>query len=85
MQKTTILNDPDENGTIDNNYIFGGTDDTGNDAIYAEVVLTIVSDEGLELLELPSLAGTGYASINDIVREHGDVFTRRVNFLARPL
>ena len=80
-----VINDPDANGTIDNNYIFGGTGDTGEDATYVEITLTIVSDEGLELLELPSLAGTGYSSITDIVREHGEVFTRRVNFLARPL
>jgi hypothetical protein len=80
-----VINDPDANGTIDIDYIFGGTGDTGEDATYVEITLTIVSDEGLELLELPSLAGTGYSSNTDIVREHGEVFTRRVNFLARPL
>ena len=77
---------------------FGGTTPTvGSGATpnlafplaYAEVSLTILSDEGTKLLQ--SLAanrgGTGFdfGDGEGIVRQHGEVFTRRVNLLARPL
>ncbi|MFW6218209.1 MAG: PulJ/GspJ family protein [Verrucomicrobiota bacterium] len=75
----------DEDGELDDDFIFGGTNGSTETPIYMDVILTVLSDEGLELLELPSLAGTGYADVADIVREHGEVFTRRVNFMARPL
>jgi len=56
---------------------------------YAEITLTILSDEGMEILRNMELGrgGTGYDANagDDVVREHGEVFTRRVNFLARPL
>ncbi len=51
--------------------------------LYADIRLTVVSDEGLKILD--NLAGTGYTDVNDVVREFGEIFTRRVNFLARPL
>jgi prepilin-type N-terminal cleavage/methylation domain-containing protein len=51
--------------------------------LYAEIRLTVMSDEGLKILN--NLAGSGYSDESDVVREHGEVFTRRVNFLARPL
>ncbi|WPJ97645.1 prepilin-type N-terminal cleavage/methylation domain-containing protein [Coraliomargarita algicola] len=54
-----------------------------NPLLYAEIRLTVLSDEGLSILE--NLAGSGYNHVDDVVREHGDVFIRRVNFLARPL
>ena len=49
---------------------------------YAEIKLTVISDEGAALLQ--NLAQIPQDS-DDVVREHGEVFTRRVNFLARPL
>ena len=49
---------------------------------YAEIKLTVISDEGAKLLQ--NLAQIPQ-DFNDVVREHGEVFTRRVNFLARPL
>jgi prepilin-type N-terminal cleavage/methylation domain-containing protein len=66
-------------------YIYGGTGGTNTPLLYADVILTVVSDAGLEILSLPSLAGTGYDDADDVVREYGEVFTRRVNFMARPL
>lgn len=66
-------------------FAFGGANATSitNPLIYAEIRLTVLSDEGLRILE--NLTGSGYANADDVVREHGEVFTRRVNFLARPL
>lgn len=91
------INDKDGNGEFDRKlnkpYIFGGTHvlvtdpaDSEIDPVYAEIVLTVLSDEGLRILELENpFAGTGYSDVDDVVREHGKVFTRRVNLLARPL
>ena len=83
----------DASFVLNADYVYGGTGATLTGAggtsqlqlLYADVVLTVVSDEGLELLSLPSLAGTGYTDEEQIVREHGEVFTRRVNFMAHPL
>ena len=72
---------------LDIDYVFGGTGATLNNGIqeellYAEIVLTVVSDNGLELLRLldEGRSGTGYSSPNDVVREHGKQFNRRVYF-----
>ncbi|MGB0742929.1 MAG: PulJ/GspJ family protein [Opitutales bacterium] len=79
-----ILNSED-GVTIDDDYIYGGTDSNEEVPLYAEIFLTIVSDEGLDILILPSLSGTGYSNVDDVVREHGEVFKRRVDFQAKPL
>lgn len=56
---------------------------------YAEISLTVLSDEGTKLLQNLDLGrgGTGYEAGEgtEIVKQHGEVFTRRVNFVARPL
>lgn len=56
---------------------------------YAEITLTVLSEEGTELLQNldANRGGTGYLAGEgeQIVKQHGEVFTRRVNFLARPL
>jgi type II secretory pathway pseudopilin PulG len=85
-------------GEVARLYAFGGTDATKTNGsqqklLYADVVLTVVSDEGLELLRLleEGRAGTGYEDDGadtaeiQVVREHGEVFIRRVNFMAHPL
>ena len=76
---------------------FGGTTPTvGSGApslafplVYAEISLTILSDEGTKLLQnlAANRGGTGFdpGDGEGIVLQHGEVFTRRVNFLARPL
>ena len=49
---------------------------------YAEISLTIVSDDGAQLLQnITKIPETK----EEVIRQHGEVFTRRVNFLARPL
>ena len=68
---------------IDNNskVIFGGKGDA-IDLLYADIILTVVSDDGLELLRLldEGRSGTGYSSPYDVVREYGEQFNRRVYF-----
>ncbi|CAA6677191.1 MULTISPECIES: prepilin-type N-terminal cleavage/methylation domain-containing protein [unclassified Lentimonas] len=88
---STVPVNVDANLNLSGDYAYGGTDATltGGTSqlplLYADVMLTVVSDEGLELLSLPSLAGSGYNDVDDVVREHGDTYTRRVNFMAHPL
>jgi prepilin-type N-terminal cleavage/methylation domain-containing protein len=66
-------------------FTFGGTPANAivDELLYAEIRLTVLSDAGLSILE--NLAGSGYSDPVDVVREHGEVFIRRVNFLTRPL
>lgn len=56
---------------------------------YAEISLTIVSDEGMQILRnlADDRAGTGYSQSEgvNVVLEHGEVFKRRVYFQAKPL
>lgn len=57
---------------------------------YADIRLVILSNEGAEILRNLDLnrGSTGYQAPKDekdVISEHGEVFTRRVNFLARPL
>jgi prepilin-type N-terminal cleavage/methylation domain-containing protein len=67
----------------------GATPDLAFPLAYAEISLTILSDEGTKLLQnlAANRGGTGFNSGDGggIVRQHGEVFTRRVNLLARPL
>jgi prepilin-type N-terminal cleavage/methylation domain-containing protein len=83
-------------GEVVINYAFGGTDATKTDGaqqslLYADIVLTVVSDQGLEILQnlADDRAGTGYANteegVANVVREHSEVYTRRVNFMAQSL
>lgn len=74
-------------------YSYGGDNSGGNELIedpllYAEVILTVMSDEGLQLLQRFDEIGGGfdeYTDVDDIIREHGQTFNRRVNFVVRPL
>ncbi|NBB81063.1 MAG: hypothetical protein GVY36_16750 [Verrucomicrobia bacterium] len=80
------INDQDGDRKLTVPYIFGGNGASTIKPLYAEIVLTVLSDEGLRILELDEpFAGTGYSDVKDIVREFGEVFTRRVNLAARPL
>ncbi len=75
--------------SVSKTYAYGGNvmSDTAdvigiNPLLYADIILTIVSDEGLEkLANLDKIPETA----EEVVLQHGEVFTRRVNFLARPL
>ena len=82
-----ILNDANDNGTIEPSEMFayGGTDSTGEVPNFVEIVLTVVSNDGLEILSLPELTGTGFEDVPAVLRQHGKVFKRRVNLVAQPL
>lgn len=68
--------------TDSHTYAYGGTDGQTTPILYADIILTIVSDEGLEKLDnLDKIPETA----EEVVLQYGEIFTRRVNFLARPL
>jgi type II secretory pathway pseudopilin PulG len=83
----------DADGNVSNPYYYGGSSGSSSPLLYADILLTIISDDGLELIQRVAdvgPSGTGYTGSKSeatasIVRQHGEVFTRRVNFLARPL
>ena len=80
------INDEDGDRELTVPYIFGGNNASTIDPIYAEIALTVLTDEGLRILELDDpLAGTGYSDVSEIVEENGEVFIRRVNFSSSPL
>jgi len=76
----------DDDGELTIDYAYGGTTEANvvstNQLLYADIILTVVSDMGLEMLDnidkLPE-------DPDDVVALHGDTFTRRVNFMAHPL
>jgi hypothetical protein len=74
---------------INESFFLGGSAGTSidNPLLFAEVILTVISDEGLLLLQRFEQVGSfeQYENPDDILRENGQTFTRRVNFLARPL
>ena len=82
-----------DDGNVTTNYFYGGIDGSSLPLLYADITLTVISGEGLQLMQRVDSdgpSGTGYKGSKSeatasIVREHGEVFTRRVNFLARPL
>jgi prepilin-type N-terminal cleavage/methylation domain-containing protein len=68
-------------------YAYGG-DSVADSAVsteqllYADIILTVVSDTGLEML---NNLGKIPESAAEVVQQHGDTFARRVNFMAHPL
>ena len=98
------LNDADNDGEIKKGslVVFGDdpTLDTDNpenkfatNLIYAEIVLTVVSDEGIEIMQLlaDGQVGTGFVdqpgktAFEQVIEAHGENFIRRVYFPAQPL
>lgn len=80
----------DFDGSIDQDYMYGGTGSADVTPIFAEISLKVISDEGLSILELfndPQVlgAGTGFANVDEVLRVHAEVFKRRVYFQGGPL
>ena len=76
----------------DKDYIYGGTNasllnDSQVKPLYADILLTMITDEGLEILQNieAGRSGTGYDDAEDVVREHGQNFVRRVQFAGQGL
>ena len=86
--------DPGTPTLVTGDVFFGGTTPTvGSGApapysrplAYADITLVVISDEALQVVQNGALAQTGYANWTDYINANGEVFKRRVNFLARPL
>jgi prepilin-type N-terminal cleavage/methylation domain-containing protein len=81
-----LVNANNSTGELDADYAYGGVVEgnvmSTNQLLYADIILTIVSDAGLEMLDnidkLPEDA-------DEVVALHGETFARRVNFMAHPL
>ena len=76
----------------DKDYIYGGKDpalisNAQVKPLYADILLTMITDEGLEILQNleAGRSGTGYDNAADVVREHGQNFVRRVQFAGQGL
>lgn len=52
---------------------------------YAVITLTVISDEALKVIQNNAFAQSGFDTLKDYIVANSEVFTRRVNFLARPL
>jgi prepilin-type N-terminal cleavage/methylation domain-containing protein len=77
---------------VDANYIYGGTNPSLIDTVqvkplYADIMLMMVTDEGMEILQNleAGRSGSGYDDPEDVVREHGERFVRRVQFAGQGL
>ena len=90
--------DTDTPGLVSGDVFFGGTNSTvgasatspaqaqfAKPLAYAEITLTVISDEALRVIQNDVLAQTGFANWREYITANCEVFTRRVNFLARPL
>jgi prepilin-type N-terminal cleavage/methylation domain-containing protein len=81
-----LINANASDGELTLDYAYGGDSASAgvstNQLLYADIILTVVSDAGLEMLDnidkLPENA-------DEVVALHGDTFIRRVNFMAHPL
>ena len=77
---------------VTQSYIYGGTNaslisNAQVKPLYADIILTMITDEGLEILQNieAGRSGTGYDNAADVVREHGQNFVRRVQFSGQGL
>ena len=86
------------NGTVNysvtDDYIFGGADsNAGSDLpIYADIILTVVTDEGAEKLKTRDIGGSLTRVIDlipedgdDVVAQEGETLIRRVYFKTSPI
>ena len=84
--QAVLINANASDGKLTKDYAYGGDSASAgvstNQLLYSDIILTVVSDTGLEMLDnidkLPEDA-------DEVVALHGDTFTRRVNFMAHPL
>ncbi len=72
--------------TITSDYRYGGSDSNAgaNTPIYADIILTTVTDQGITLLD--NIAqGLVPDDANDVVTQHGKTLIRRVYFKSNPI
>jgi type II secretory pathway pseudopilin PulG len=85
-----LVNADKDTYELNAHYAYGGKTEAGvmstNQLLYADIILTVVSDTGLEMLKLIADPEVNIPeSAEDVVTLHGDTFIRRVNFMAHPL
>lgn len=82
------------NYDITDDYIFGGSDSNAgtNAPLYADIILTIITDQGAEMLKTRDIDGTRKTIIDlvsetadDAVTQHGKTLIRRVYFKSNPI
>ena len=61
------------------------TDALKEQLAYAQITLTVISDEALQVIQNNARAQTGFETDEGYIAANSEVYTRRVNFLARPL
>ena len=78
--------DPASNAINTGYYAFGGVSSAGNrestnQLLYADIILTVITDQGMDLLNNISAS----SSAADVVTQHGETLIRRVYFQANPI
>ncbi|MEM1223796.1 MAG: prepilin-type N-terminal cleavage/methylation domain-containing protein [Verrucomicrobiota bacterium] len=74
-----------------NDYAFGGSDGSTVNLLYADIILTILSDEGMDILNniedgfVTGYTGSKSEAARQVVLEKGQTFSRRIYFLGNPL
>ncbi|MEM8868602.1 MAG: prepilin-type N-terminal cleavage/methylation domain-containing protein [Verrucomicrobiota bacterium] len=83
------VNADEDTFEIDDDYAFGGSDGSTAQLLYVDVILTIITDEGMAILQaIDEGRATEYSGANaaeDVVREKGQTFTRRIYFASTAL
>ena len=84
--QAVLINANASDGELTLDYAYGGDSTSAgvstNQLLYADIILTVVSDAGLEMLDVIDKIPE---DADEVVALHGDTFTRRVNFMAHPL
>lgn len=92
-----VVDDGDSATTtqVAGNILYGGTsptvgpgasvDSQASSLAYAEITLTVISDEALKVIQNNAYAQSGFDTLKDYIVANSETFTRRVNLLARPL
>jgi prepilin-type N-terminal cleavage/methylation domain-containing protein len=81
----------DANNVVDANYAFGGSGSTAAGLpLYADIILTMVTDQGIDLLNNLALGlvpdgGDLAAAAANVVTQHGETLIRRVYFKSSPI
>lgn len=88
------LADPDGTRVAGNTFFGGNAATAGNSApdpgdrfplSYADVTLKIISDEALRAVQNNAIGQAGFRSNEEFINANAEVYSRRVNFLVRPL
>jgi len=92
----TLPKNADANNSITRSYAYGGKAEAGvvftNDLLYADIILTVVTDEGAEMLTTRNIDGSAKRVIDlipetaaEVVTQNGETLIRRVYFKSSPI